>query len=143
MNKYLIFILTLFSTQKGFSQNIVIEIDTFQFFNHTIQVQTVEAIKYDLIFYEEFAVGMNKYSFDTTNNLLYHESFKNGKTYSRIINKHKSENLLDVDVVYANGVIVNYVITEMEEYGNVLIARYFSSDKQKIQGWFSFGIKID
>lgn len=142
MNKYLILILTLFSTQKGFSQNIVIEIDTFQFFSHTIQVQTIEAIKNDLIFYEEFAVGMNKYSFDTTNNLLYHESFKNGKTYSRIINKHKSENLLDVDVVYANGVIVNYVITEMEEYGNVLIARYFSSDKQKIQGWFSFGIKI-
>lgn len=142
MNKYLILILTLFSAQKGFSQNIVIEIDTFQFFSHTIQVQTIEAIKNDLIFYEEFAVGMNKYSFDTTNNLLYHESFKNGKTYSRIINKHKSENLLDVDVVYANGVIVNYVITEMEEYGNVLIARYFSSDKQKIQGWFSFGIKI-
>lgn len=142
MNKYLILILTLFSAQKGFSQNIVIEIDTFQFFSHTIQVQTIEAIKNDLIFYEEFAVGMNKYSFDTTNNLLYHESFKNGKTYSRIINKHKSENLLDVDVLYANGVIVNYVITEMEEYGNVLIARYFSSDKQKIQGWFSFGIKI-
>ena len=97
MNKYLILILTLFSTQKGFSQNIVIEIDTLQFFSHTIQVQTIEAIKNDLIFYEEFAVGMNKYSFDTTNNLLYHESFKNGKTYSRIINKHK-RNLLKTSI---------------------------------------------
>lgn len=142
MNKYLIVLLMLFYGNDLFSQNVIVEIDTFQFFNHTIQISTNEAMKYDMINYDDLAIGHNKYTFDTIQNLLFHESFKNGKSYSRIIHKHKSENYLDVDVIYEDKTIVNYIITTMDEYGLVMMARYFSSDKQRLEGWFSFRIKL-
>lgn len=141
MRKIIHFIV-LFLTTITLKAQIVVEIDSFQYFSHTSTISTFDAIRHDSVKYGKIGVGFNTYVFDTVNKIVYQVINQEKKPVFKIVKIYKTNNYLDVDISYGDGDIANFLLTEMVGYGDVLILRCFSENKKTIEGWFSLGSRM-
>jgi len=141
MKKISVLVVFLLSSVLSFSQVFNIKLGVIQNFEHP-QMLTNQAILEKKVTYLDKGYVNSTYSFDLTKKILLRN--RNGEIGEfPIVRTHNSGGLFDVDVLFSNGQVANFTLTQVDETDDkMLVCRWIENNSIVIKGWYDKKVDV-